>query len=153
MPDDKPRDAEDELAQIEEQLRTDEKQRRAAALRIAGVEYAEIADKLGYASASGAYAAVQAGFAAAMAEPTSMTRALELRRLDEMLVGVWRKARAGDLGAVDRVLRLMERRARYLELDGVGDDGKPIGESDIERAQRKRRERRATASRKDGSTG
>jgi hypothetical protein len=137
----------------DDDLRTDEKQRQAAALRLAGVEYSKIAEQLGYASASGAYHAAQAGLTAAVDEPKSQIRALELRRLDEMLVGLWRKARGGDLAAVDRVLKVMERRARYLTLDGVGAEPATTGESDFERAQRLRRERQAAAKAKGGTSG
>ena len=42
---------------------------------------------------------------------------LELDRLDAMLLGLWQRARSGDEKAVDRVLRIMERRARLLGLD------------------------------------
>jgi len=43
--------------------------------------------------------------------------ALELSRLDQMMQALWPKARRGHLGAIDRVLRVMERRSRYLGLD------------------------------------
>lgn len=42
---------------------------------------------------------------------------LEVQRLDRLLLAVWKKAAEGDLGAVDRALRIMERRARLLGLD------------------------------------
>lgn len=42
---------------------------------------------------------------------------LEVERLDAMLRAVWTKAREGDLKAVDRVLRIMQRRADLLGLD------------------------------------
>jgi len=44
-------------------------------------------------------------------------RALELLRLDELLNALWDTAIAGDLKAVDRVLKVMERRAKLLGLD------------------------------------
>lgn len=43
-------------------------------------------------------------------------RALELGRLDRMLAGVWDRATAGDLKAIDTVLKIMRRRDRYLGL-------------------------------------
>ena len=44
-------------------------------------------------------------------------RELELRRLDKLLDAQWDKALNGDLGAVQAVLRIMDRRATYLGLD------------------------------------
>ena len=41
----------------------------------------------------------------------------ELDRLDKMLQGLWSEARRGNYHSIDRVLRIMERRARYLGLD------------------------------------
>ena len=42
---------------------------------------------------------------------------IELKRLDSMLEVMKAKADAGDQGAVDRVIRIMDRRARYLGLN------------------------------------
>lgn len=59
-------------------------------------------------------------------------RQLELLRLDAMLDGLWERARAGKATAVDRVLKIMERRARLLGLDAptrqevTGKDGEPL---------------------------
>lgn len=44
-------------------------------------------------------------------------RALELAKLDEMEIKVSSNARAGHEGAIDRALRIMERRAKILGLD------------------------------------
>lgn len=44
-------------------------------------------------------------------------RARELAKLDEIEIQVAANARKGHEGAVDRVLRIMERRARFLGLD------------------------------------
>lgn len=59
---------------------------------------------------------------------------LELQRLDDLLKGLWPLAarKDPDLKAVDRILRLMERRARLLGLDApskqeiTGKDGEPL---------------------------
>lgn len=56
-------------------------------------------------------------------EEAQAIRAIELARLDAILVPQMRLALAGDGYAVDRVLKIMERRARYLGLD----DAKPGG--------------------------
>lgn len=44
-------------------------------------------------------------------------RTLEVQRIDELLTVIWPMAMGGNLGAVDRIIRLMERRARYEGLD------------------------------------
>jgi hypothetical protein len=42
---------------------------------------------------------------------------MELHRLDQMLLGLWRDAVSGNVKAVGTALRIMDRRARYLGLD------------------------------------
>ena len=44
-------------------------------------------------------------------------RALQLERLNDLLFADWKAARAGDLQAQDRVLKIMEREAKLLGLD------------------------------------
>lgn len=51
------------------------------------------------------------------AEDARVLRTLEAERLDAILQGVWDRAAEGDLPAVDRVLKIMERRARLFGLD------------------------------------
>lgn len=52
-------------------------------------------------------------------EEAEALRNLELARLDAVLAPQMRLALAGDGYAVDRVLRIMERRAKYLNLDAA----------------------------------
>ena len=67
-----------------------------------------------------------------MAEDVGEIRRLEVERLDDLLRGLWKQARTGNQGAVDRVLRIMKRRADLLGLDApsraevTGKDGGPI---------------------------
>lgn len=42
---------------------------------------------------------------------------IETRRLDRLQRGIWQRAVQGDLGAIDRALKIAERRARLLGLD------------------------------------
>jgi hypothetical protein len=44
-------------------------------------------------------------------------RAMELERLDAMQTQMWSQVQKGNQGAVDRVLRIMERRSKLLGLD------------------------------------
>ena len=50
-------------------------------------------------------------------ESVTDVRRMELERLDAMLGALWPKAERGNLTAVDRVLHIMERRAKLLGLD------------------------------------
>jgi len=43
---------------------------------------------------------------------------VECRRLDMALNAIWSKVQKGDLSAIDRLLSIQGRRARYLGLDG-----------------------------------
>jgi len=43
--------------------------------------------------------------------------ALELERLDVMLLALWRRVQNGDERAIDRALKIEERRAKLLGLD------------------------------------
>lgn len=94
-----------------------EKKRRALELRKAGCGYDEIAAALGYANAGGAYKIVQQALKDTYREPAEEIRTLELERVDRLLRAVWPRALKGDVEAVDRVLKIMTRRARLLGLD------------------------------------
>lgn len=98
------------------------KRTRAVDLRLSGVTYAEIAERIGYASAAGAQQAVEAALRDRLGESAVVLRGLDLARLDDLLRALWPQARAGDDKAVAAALRVMERRARYLGLDA----GHPI---------------------------
>ena len=92
---------------------------QALELRKAGASYRAIGEKLGVShvmafnyisQALGALAEVQAAAAADL-------RTIELLRLDDMQLALAKQVRAGSLGAIDRTLRIMERRSRYCGLD------------------------------------
>ena len=88
-------------------------------LRSAGLSFREIARELKVAPAT-AYKAVARGLAAVNAgcrEQAQELRTLEALRLDQMQAALWEQATDGDVRAIDRVLRIMERRARLLGLD------------------------------------
>jgi len=52
-------------------------------------------------------------------EAAQEVRTLELDRLDTMQAALWGKVIAGNEGAVDRVLRIMQRRADLLGIDAA----------------------------------
>lgn len=94
-----------------------EKRCKALRLRKAGLGYEAIAQKVGYSNPGSAYKAVQQALKATLREPADDVRILEAERLDRLMLGLWKQASGGDTDAVDRVLRIMDRRARLLGLD------------------------------------
>jgi len=94
-----------------------ERQRQAVELRKAGAGFEEIARQLGYKDASGAYRAVKAALRKTIQQPADELRALEAARLDAMLLGIYADARKGNVLKIDRVLKIMARRADLFGLD------------------------------------
>src|SRR5262245_34343392 len=94
-----------------------ERQRQALELRTTGATLATIARRLGYASPSGAFKAIEAGLRATLRAPAEELRQLELARIDALWSVVYPAATSGELKAIDRCIRLMERRAALLGLD------------------------------------
>lgn len=102
-----------------------EKELRALELRKAGYTLERIRQELGV-SIGGVALLIKRGIARLeklSVEGASEYRRLQLERLDEMLSGCWSQATVGDLNAIDRVLKIEERRSRLLGLD----DQQPIG--------------------------
>lgn len=93
------------------------KREEATRLRQAGLTYVVIAKRVGYNSPEAACQAVKACLLDRSSETGMEAKALELRRLDELLSSLWPAALAGDDKAANLAVRLMERRAKYLGLD------------------------------------
>lgn len=111
-----------------------ERQEQALLLRRSGLAFSAIGQRLGI-SKSRAHALVQLGMDSAREQILTQSDELrieEISRLDGMLATVYEKAAAGDLQAVDRVLKIGERRAKLLGLEApvrietTGKDGAPI---------------------------
>lgn len=96
-----------------------ERRRQALELRKAGMTYQVIADKLGYRNRNGAWKSIKSALRDIPAEAAHEVKAIELERLDTLLKSIWSGALSGSLGAVDRAIRIMERRARLLGLDAT----------------------------------
>lgn len=94
-----------------------ERAANALRLRKAGVTYEMIASTLGYSSRQAAHRAVMRALDRTIQEPAEDLRKLELERLAELQRVLWPKALEADTRSVDRVLAIMERRARLLGLD------------------------------------
>jgi hypothetical protein len=96
----------------------DERAVQALTLRLAGVDWSTIAEKLGYADAADA---LDAATAAADSQydglPMDPLRVLEVLRYDRLQAAVWGAAMKGDLNAVSAVLQIGDRRTRALRLN------------------------------------
>jgi hypothetical protein len=109
-------------------------QRKALELRRMAWGYQAIADHLGIGLAT-AHRHVMDALKEARAQISTEADTLkseDLSRLDAMLSGLWPRASKGEAVAVDRVLKIMERRAKLLGLEApvrietTGKDGAPI---------------------------
>lgn len=111
-------------------LSASERRRRAVALRYHGHSYDQIAAELGFANRGSAYRAVMKALSELDREPAEQLRQIAIERLEGVLAGgLYRKAKAGDLKSVDRLLKVMREERRYIpglevpvsaELTGAG---------------------------------
>lgn len=98
-----------------------ERRAKALSLRRAGVTYQQIATATGV-SLETAYSDVQAELSALRlqtVEDATAVRELELRRLDDYTRALAPRAAQGDIAAITTLLRVQERRSRYLGLDAA----------------------------------
>ena len=94
-----------------------------------GATYEVAAKQAGYANRSGAYKAFWKAVDGREADAVEQHRALELQRLDALQVGLWERAEAGDIKAVNAVLRIIEQRSRLLGLDKP--EKTPVGSGSV----------------------
>jgi hypothetical protein len=94
-----------------------ERRRRALDLRKAGATYDAIAREMGLSGSGAAFKIVKNALKATYREPAEDVRKLELERLDRLTLALWKRAQNGESEAIDRVLKLMDRRAKLLGLD------------------------------------
>jgi len=95
------------------------KDEQAYLMRVSGYRVDQIAETLGLSITEANDLILQVGErkAAVSAETLRISTQLEIDRIDALLKALWPAAEAGDLATVDRVQRLMERRAKMLGLD------------------------------------
>ena len=98
-------------------MSSQEKQKRAMALKLAGASYAQIAESIGYADASGAYKAVSRGMKNSLQESAGDLRKIHYGRLEHMLMLVWPAVNQGDSSAVSSALQVMDRMERLYGLN------------------------------------
>lgn len=106
-----------------------ERERLALELRRRGKRYDEIGQALGI-SESAAWKAVQRAYARALKladDEANFNRKLDLERLDVALAAIWKKVEEGNLWAIDRMLAILERRARLLGLDAMDEATNDVG--------------------------
>lgn len=98
-----------------------ERRSRCVELRKAGHTYEEIAKELGVSNVQ-AWRDIKKVIKD-LNEKTALSAkeviAIELERLDRMQLSVWPSAIDGNTNAIHAVLKIMERRAKYLGLDTV----------------------------------
>lgn len=99
--------------QIDQALR----EHRVIELRAQGYSFHQIAEAEHYADASAASKVFKSGMAKLIRPVADEVRELELERLDKFLLALWSKIEQGDPIAIDRGLKIMDRRAKYLGLD------------------------------------
>jgi hypothetical protein len=100
-------------------IKQQERATQALNLRREGASYNEIGKAMGV-SRERAFAIVKGELeklAATVNEASEDVRRIELERLDAMQRKAFAKAVEGDTGAVDAVLRIMDRRAKLLGLN------------------------------------
>jgi len=103
-------------------IRTTEKTLKALELRKQGMNYTQIGEKLGCARNTACRYVLSEleNLAERCREEAVHVRDLELQRLDDLYLIAYRAIIDGyDLPAIDRCLRIMERRAKLLGLDAA----------------------------------
>lgn len=104
-----------------DKLKKKERAIQALELRKAGASFAVIADQVGFADESGARKAVKALMDKREYEAVDEARKMELERLDRMMLGngksgLYNMAVQGNFGAIDRMIKITEQRAKLLGL-------------------------------------
>lgn len=94
-----------------------ERQRQVVALRLHGHTFQAIAERLGYKTAWSAQQAFTAGLERWGQQDVAEYRAVEIARLDSYLASIAPQVAKGSLFAIDRAVKISERRSKLLGLD------------------------------------
>jgi predicted transcriptional regulator len=102
-------------------IRTTEKTLKALELRKRGMNYTQIGEKLGCARSTACRYVLSEleNLADKCREEAAHVRDLELQRLDALYLVAYAEVEDGNIPAIDRCLRIMERRAKLLGLDAA----------------------------------
>ena len=99
-----------------QQAKSQELTRQCLELRLAGANLDAIGRQVGL-DKSNVSRRIKAALADIPASEAEALRTIENERLDGMQVAIWNRVRKGDLGAIDRAIRISERRSRLNGLD------------------------------------
>lgn len=101
--------------------------RRARAVELAtqGHTYEEIASEVGYANRGTAYKVVRKTLDENVAHAVEEHREIEVARLNALQAAVWERAMAGDVEAVDAVLKIVVARVKLLGLSSASEAATP----------------------------
>lgn len=100
----------------DKELAVQQRRKQSLTLRLSGMTYAEIAENLGVSNYT-AWQDVNQALADIPKSEADQLREEEVGRLDRMQRAVWDAALAGDLQAMQTVLKIVDRRAKLLGLD------------------------------------
>lgn len=103
-------------ATVQDDAASAELSRRCLELRLAGGTLEAIGETVGL-HKSNVSRRIKAALADIPKEEADELRAIENERLNVMQTAIWRKVRQGEYGAVDRALRISERRSKLNGLD------------------------------------
>lgn len=99
-----------------QEAKSQELTRQCLELRLAGANLEAIGRQVGL-HKSNVSRRIKDALADIPAAEADALRAIENERLDGMQVAIWSRVRKGDLGAIDRAIRISERRSRLNGLD------------------------------------
>lgn len=114
------------------------RQAEAVQLRIAGVSLAQIADRIGYANASGAHYAIMAALRMMLPDQErDDARRLELAKLDRLEMSAWNRALGGDEPdkAATTILRCVAMRSKLLGLEAAQQVDVRVREGELVRVE------------------
>lgn len=101
-----------------------QKRKRALELRLAGLNYRQIAKQVGWANPGAAHSAVKRELQNIPKDAADELRTVELERYDEMQARMTERLRQGDLSVIRDMIRLSDQRAKLTGLyqaDTTGD--------------------------------
>ena len=98
-------------------IKRQERDLECVRLRAQGLTWDAIASRLAYSDASHAHRRFSIMMASIPAEDVAEARKLEVERLDAALAAIWDKIVAGNLWAIDRLLKISEQRCKLLGLN------------------------------------
>ncbi|WP_434811855.1 hypothetical protein [Microbacterium sp. bgisy189] len=93
-----------------------QRQNEALRLRLARMSYRQIAQRVGYANPGSAHRAVEKALKSIPRENATALRTLEVETLDAAQLAIMPRVLRGDLVAVDRLLKIIDQRARLFGL-------------------------------------